>query len=301
MFARALHLASPRRKAPFIKVNCAAIPETLFESELFGHEKGAFTGAVAGRAGWFEQADTGTIFLDEIGEMPLAMQGKLLRTLQEGTVIRLGGKQEKRIDVRLVAATNRDLAQEVVAGRFREDLFYRLNVIPIRLPALGERIGDVPLLATHFLTRFNQENQRNVNFTDAAMQRLKQNSWPGNIRQLSNVIERVVLLCARPLVDDMDLEPFLSEEAAPGLRGLAGSTSTVPEQLRAQAPAPPSGAPASMPAPAFSFRPYARADLHSHAQLAQALATAGGNKTRAAHLLGLTERQFSYRWSKSAQ
>jgi Nif-specific regulatory protein len=301
MFARALHLASPRRKAPFIKVNCAAIPETLFESELFGHEKGAFTGAVAGRAGWFEQADTGTIFLDEIGEMPLAMQGKLLRTLQEGTVIRLGGKQEKRIDVRLVAATNRDLAQEVVAGRFREDLFYRLNVIPIRLPALGERIGDVPLLATHFLTRFNQENQRNVNFTDAAMQRLKQNSWPGNIRQLSNVIERVVLLCARPLVDDMDLEPFLSEEAAPGLRGLAGSTSTVPEQLRAQAPAPPSGAPASMPAPAFSFRPYARADSHSHAQLAQALATAGGNKTRAAHLLGLTERQFSYRWSKSAQ
>jgi Nif-specific regulatory protein len=222
MFARALHLASPRRKAPFIKVNCAAIPETLFESELFGHEKGAFTGAVAGRAGWFEQADTGTIFLDEIGEMPLAMQGKLLRTLQEGTVIRLGGKQEKRIDVRLVAATNRDLAQEVVAGRFREDLFYRLNVIPIRLPALGERIGDVPLLATHFLTRFNQENQRNVNFTDAAMQRLKQNSWPGNIRQLSNVIERVVLLCARPLVDDMDLEPFLSEEAAPGLRGWQG-------------------------------------------------------------------------------
>jgi len=162
LFARALHLSSPRRDKPFIRVNCAAIPDSLFESELFGYERGAFTGAQTARAGWFEQADGGTIFLDEIGELPLAMQTKLLRTLQEGTITRLGAKRELHIDVRLVAATNRELETEVAAGNFRQDLYYRLNVIPIRLPSLAERRSDIPVLVLHFLNRINQANQRNV-------------------------------------------------------------------------------------------------------------------------------------------
>ncbi len=194
LFARALHLASPRRDRPFIKVNCAAIPDSLFESELFGHERGAFTGAVEARAGWFEQASGGTIFLDEIGEMPAVLQTKLLRTLQEGTVVRLGGKREIRVDMRLVAATNRDLAAEVAHGRFREDLFYRLNVVPITLPPLAERRSDIPDLVLHFLTKANQDNQRNVNLTQAAFGTLARQPWPGNIRQLANFIERLVLL-----------------------------------------------------------------------------------------------------------
>ncbi len=155
LFARAVHLASLRRDAPFIKVNCAAIPDTLFESELFGHERGAFTGALAARAGWFEQADRGTIFLDEIGELPLQLQAKLLRTLQEGTIVRLGGKREVAVNARLVAATNRDLEAQVERGLFRRDLFYRLNVIPIRLPSLAERREDIRPIALHFLNRTN--------------------------------------------------------------------------------------------------------------------------------------------------
>jgi Nif-specific regulatory protein len=213
LFARALHLASPRRDRPFINVNCAAIPDTLFESELFGYERGAFTGASDARAGWFEQANTGTIFLDEIGEMPLTMQTKLLRTLQEGTISRLGAKRETKIDIRLVAATNRDLQKEVVQGRFREDLFYRLNVIPIRLPSLADRLSDIPLLATHFVNRVNQANRRNVNLTPDALERLKDHPWPGNIRQLSNVIERIVLLTDKTVLNGYDIEAILSADA----------------------------------------------------------------------------------------
>ena len=161
LFARSVHLSSRRRDQPFIKVNCAAIPDTLFESELFGYERGAFTGAQTARAGWFEQAHGGTIFLDEIGEMPLAMQTKLLRTLQEGTVVRLGGKREIKVTVRVVAATHRDLALDVQQGSFRRDLFYRLNVIPIRLPSLRERPEDIRALALHFLSRCNHTSQGN--------------------------------------------------------------------------------------------------------------------------------------------
>ena len=279
LFARALHLASPRRERPFIKVNCAAIPDTLFESELFGHEKGSFTGAATARAGWFEQADSGTIFLDEIGEMPLAMQTKLLRTLQERTVTRLGGKQETPIDVRLVAATNRDLATEVSANRFRADLYYRLNVIPIRLPSLGERIGDIPGLATHFITRFNQANQRNVNLTPAAIESFKSHDWPGNIRQLSNMIERIVLLADKALLDERDVERFLTTDSPE--EGLQTEPGFYPET-----------------AAAAGLRPYATASSHTREQLARALRSSGGNKSRAAQLLGLTGRQFSYRWGK---
>ncbi|WP_395664721.1 sigma 54-interacting transcriptional regulator [Methylocella sp.] len=276
LFARALHLAGSRRDKPFIKVNCAAIPEALFESELFGHERGAFTGAAAMRAGWFEQADDGTIFLDEIGELPLGMQAKLLRTLQEGALTRLGGKSEIRINVRLVAATNRDLAVEVGRGGFRQDLFYRLNVIPIRLPSLRERRGDIPALALHFLNHVNQANQRNVNLSADAISRLQEHSWPGNIRELSNMIERLVLLADRPSLSATDIEPFFAGGGDPG------------------APAPA----AAPPPDAIALRPYIAATSHSAQQLRQALAQSGGNKSRAAQQLGMTARQFVYRCQK---
>ncbi|WP_304640333.1 sigma-54 interaction domain-containing protein [Pseudomonas sp.] len=275
LFARALHLSSPRRDRPFIRVNCAAIPDTLFESELFGYERGAFTGAQSGRAGWFEQADGGTIFLDEIGELPLAMQTKLLRTLQEGTITRLGATREIRIDVRLVAATNRDLEGEVAAGHFRQDLFYRLNVIPIRLPSLAERRSDIPALVLHFLNHANQVNQRNLSLTADAIKRLQRHSWPGNIRELANVIERMVLLADHSSLGAQDIERYLpsAEQPLP-----AGSESDWPAQP--------------------IVRPYARVESHSAEVLRVALERSGGNKSRAAQSLGLTARQFNYRWQK---
>jgi Nif-specific regulatory protein len=276
LFARAVHLSSQRRDQPFIKVNCAAIPDTLFESELFGYERGAFTGAQTARAGWFEQADGGTIFLDEIGEMPLAMQTKLLRTLQEGTIVRLGGKREVKVTVRVVAATNRDLAEDVQAGTFRRDLFYRLNVIPIRLPSLRERPQDIRALAIHFLSRVNQANQRNVNLSADALALLEQHPWPGNIRELGNVIERLVLLTDSAMVSSRELQRFLPADVG----AVAPLTATK-----------------TAPAPAL-VRDYQAVQSHTAAQLQQALAAHGGNQSRAAQALGLTVRQFNYRLRK---
>lgn len=287
LFARALHLASPRRENPFIKINCAAIPETLFESELFGHERGAFTGASTARAGWFEQANAGTIFLDEIGELPLAMQSKLLRTLQEGTVTRLGGKREIPIDVRLVAATNRDLERDAAQGLFRQDLYYRLNVIPIRLPSLAERREDIPALVLHFLNHVNQAHQRSVNLTQAAINRLQDHDWPGNIRELSNLIERLVLLADKPILDANDIGRHLPRSGESGVTAALGAART----------ATPMEAPQPWAAGAV-VRPYAAAHSHSAQQLRDALTQCGGNKSRAAQLLGLTARQFAYRWQK---
>ncbi len=281
LFARALHLSSPRRDAPFIKVNCAAIPEALFESELFGHERGAYTGAQGERAGWFELADGGTIFLDEIGELPLALQTKLLRTLQEGTILRLGGKREKKVDVRLVAATQRDLEQEAARGSFRRDLFYRLYVIPIRLPSLRERPEDIPLLALHFLNRANQAHQRNVHFSPEALAQLAQHPWPGNIRELANLIERVVLLSDTAAISARALAPMLQ---GPLSFSPAASTTHAPTTLQAPGDA--------------LVRDYRRADSHPAQKLQEALARAGGNQSRAAQSLGMTVRQFSYRWQK---
>ena len=275
LFARAVHLASLRRDAPFIKVNCAAIPDTLFESELFGHERGAFTGAVAARAGWFEQADRGTIFLDEIGELPLQMQAKLLRTLQEGSIVRLGGKREVAVNVRLVAATNRDLDAEVERGLFRRDLFYRLNVIPIRLPSLAERREDIRPIALHFLNRTNQANQRNVHLSPAALDALEAQPWPGNIRELANVIERVVLLADSPVVSRAEVERFLPAVTA--------SASVSSGTLAVAQPA---------------VREYRELHSHSAQELRQALAAHGGNQSRAAQSLGMTPRQFGYRWHR---
>ena len=285
LFARAVHLSSQRRDQPFIKVNCAAIPDTLFESELFGYERGAFTGAQTARAGWFEQADRGTIFLDEIGEMPLAMQTKLLRTLQEGTIVRLGGKRELKVTVRVVAATNRDLAQDVAHGTFRRDLFYRLNVIPIRLPSLRERPQDIRALTVHFLSRVNQDNQRNVSLSPAALSRLEQHPWPGNIRELGNVIERLVLLTDSTMVSGPELERFLptGAEAVTTPANPTVATSTLQALV--------------MPAGPL-VRDYLAMQSHSAAELQQALAAHGGNQSRAAQAIGLTVRQFSYRLQK---
>ncbi|WP_326972968.1 sigma-54 interaction domain-containing protein [Caballeronia mineralivorans] len=286
LFARALHLASPRRDKPFIKLNCAAIPESLFEAELFGHERGAFTSATGRRAGWFEQADTGTLFLDEIGELPRNMQTKLLRALQEGTISRLGGKQEIQVDVRLVAATNRDLKLDVKNGLFRQDLYYRINVIPIRLPSLAERREDIPVLALHFLNQTNQAHQRNVNLGADAIRRLQQQPWPGNIRELENVIKRIVLLADEPIVDSDDIGRFLPAEESPTASEAEGHSD--PSALAALAAACATGA----------VRPYSDARSHSPGELRQAVAQSGGNKSRAAQLLGLTTRQFAYRWEK---
>lgn len=195
LIARTIHLLSPRGKAGFIAINCAAIPENLLESELFGHEKGSFTGAIQARQGKFELARGGTIFLDEIGEMPLALQTKLLRVLQERVFERVGGSKEIRADVRIVAATNRNLQDEVAQRRFREDLYYRLNVFPIRLPPLRDRTDAIPLLAGYFLNRFSVQTGKKIKgYEHEALTTMEHYAWPGNVRELQNVVERAVIL-----------------------------------------------------------------------------------------------------------
>ena len=208
LVAAAIHHRSSRSDGPFVKLHCAALAESLLESELFGHERGAFTGADRRREGRFEQANNGTLFLDEIGEISPSTQVKLLRVLQEHEFERVGGNQTLRVDVRLIAATNRSLKEMVVAGKFREDLFYRLNVINVRLPSLKERVSDIPALALHFLRRYAEENQKQVTrISDGALQRLVGYSWPGNVRELENVIERAVVLADGNAVEPAHLPP----------------------------------------------------------------------------------------------
>ncbi len=216
--ARTIHESSRRRSGPFIAINAAAIPEGLLESELFGHEKGAFTGAVGSRAGCFEQADRGTLLLDEIAEMPVALQPKLLRVLEEGRVRRLGGVRELAFDVRVIAATNRDPEDAVERGVLRRDLFYRLNVFTVPLPPLREREGDIAFLAQHFIGEFNRKHGMSVEgVSSAAAERLDSYSWPGNVRELRNVIERAVILARRGFIDTTHLPPFLQRGTRPGL------------------------------------------------------------------------------------
>ncbi len=206
LVARAIHAGGPRSRRPLVVVNCAAIPPTLFESELFGHARGAFTGATEARRGKFQQADRGTIFLDEIGEVPLPLQPKMLRALETGEVERVGGQASERVDVRVVAATNRDLPAEVTAGRFRQDLFYRLNVIPVRVPPLRERAGDVPLLARHFLDVACRRQRAGAKaLSDAAVAALSAHAWPGNVRELRNLMERAAILVRGDVVEPRDL------------------------------------------------------------------------------------------------
>jgi DNA-binding NtrC family response regulator len=206
LIATLMHRLSTRTDGPFIILNAAALPTTLLEAELFGHEKGAFTGATQRKAGHFELADKGTLFLDEIGDMPPEVQAKLLRVLQDGTFHRLGGTRTLHVDVRMVAATNKDLTQEVADGRFRQDLYYRLNVITIELPPLRERRSDIPLLAAHFLRHYSEENGKKIKgIQEEALRRLQAHDWPGNVRELQNVIERAVVLTQRSAIRTEDL------------------------------------------------------------------------------------------------
>ena len=217
LLARLIHRASPRRDAPMVVLNCAALPEPLLEDELFGHEKGAFTGAVARKIGKFELADGGTLFLDEIGEMSPTMQAKLLRILQEGVFYRLGGNETIPVDVRALAATHRDIDREVAEGRFREDLYYRLNVVQIRMPPLRERREDIPRLAEHFLDRFRKERaSAPVRFSPEALNRLQAYDWPGNVREMKNAIERAMVISRPPEIKAEDLPTFARPASAPG-------------------------------------------------------------------------------------
>ncbi len=225
--ARLIHDRSPRARGPFIAVNCGAIPESLLESELFGHEKGAFTGAAGRKEGRFERAHGGTLFLDEIGELTPAVQIKLLRVLQDGVIDRLGGTEPVRVDARIVTATHRDLTAEVKAGRFREDLFYRLDVVSVRLPPLRERRDDIPLLATAFLRRLAETNQRRLSgFTPGALAALEAAPWPGNVRELLHAVERAVILARGELIDVGDLPEGL-RRAGPGATATTGTAAAL--------------------------------------------------------------------------
>jgi two-component system response regulator PilR (NtrC family) len=275
LLARSIHEQGGHREQPFVAINCGAIPEGLIESELFGHEKGSFTGAVEAKPGLFEVAGAGTIFLDEVGELPPPVQVKLLRALQERKIRRVGGSADIPVNARIVAATNRDLAEEVRAGRFREDLYYRLNVIQIRMPPLRERREDVPLFLEHYLQRFAAELGRPaVRLSPEAARLLAAWAYPGNVRELANVVERAATLCEGELVQATDLPP--------ALRG-------------------PGGAPAAEPAAAV---PEGGLDLQAHLDaverriLEQALERTGGVKTEAARLLSLTFRSLRYRLAK---
>jgi Nif-specific regulatory protein len=278
LFARALHLSSRRRDGPFIRINCGAIPESLFESELFGHEKGAFTGAVASRVGRFEQGQGGTVFLDEIGDLPLAMQVKILRVLQERTIERVGGTREVAVDIRLVAATHQDLQELVAQGRFRLDLFYRLNVIPVRLPALRERAEDIAPLVRYHMNKINQAYGRNVSLAPDALDALSRFAWPGNVRQLRNVLERMVLLAEHSVVSAAEAAAILAREAARARVRLGADMQTISA----------SDGPGSV-------RHYRQMQPGDADMIAAALSATGGNKSRAAQRLGLTLRQFNYR------
>ena len=216
LVARAVHEVSPRREHAFVSVNCAALPETLLESELFGHEKGAFTGAIRRKLGRFEEADKGTIFLDEIGDMPVGLQVKLLRVLQERQIRRLGGSMSIEVDVRIVLATNRDLERMVDSGEFREDLYYRINVVPVRLPSLRERLDDLPLLVAHFVEKYRgKTNSPAVGFSPAALDQMSRHKWAGNVRELENFVERALILAQDTVIDHVEFQEDSMLEPTP--------------------------------------------------------------------------------------
>ena len=297
LLVRALHTNSLRHDKPFVPINCGAIPKELLESELFGHEKGAFTHAIRTRPGRFEMADGGTIFLDEIGEMELTLQVKILRVLQEKEIERVGGTGVKKVDVRIVAATNRDLEAEVKAGRFREDLYYRLNVIPLHLPPLRERGNDIVLLAGYFLSRFCKKQCRPpVTLASDACLALTAYSWPGNVRELENFMERVTILCDNPVVHALDLPQKILD--AVGVL----ATLPIPEAVAAASMADsPFGVPAgcvASPTGEFVWPTLATLakqgmdlkvflDAVEEKLLAEALLKADGVKNQAAEILGI--------------
>ncbi|MBI1922453.1 MAG: sigma-54-dependent Fis family transcriptional regulator [Geobacter sp.] len=269
LIARAIHSSGTRRRGPFVAVNCAAIPENLMESELFGHAKGAFTDAVADKAGLFEQADRGTLFLDEVGEMPLSLQVKLLRVLQDEEIRRVGGQAPIRVDVRVVSATSRNLDEEVRQGRFREDLFYRLNVFAINVPPLRERPEDIPLLVEHFLGKFGEKlGKPGIRPSVETLRCLGPYSWPGNVRELENCIERALILCEGDTLE-VDCLPEV-------VRGGAAA-STIPQHSEEN----------------LSLKRAGEALEREY--ISRALAVTGGNKTRAAKLLEISLRGLIYK------
>ena len=288
-FARMLHLASNRKDAPFVAINCAAIPQDLIESELFGHEKGSFTGATQSKKGKIELASGGTLFLDEIGDLDFDLQAKLLRMLQEQVIQRVGGNNEINVDVRIIAATHRNLQQAVNEGRFRMDLYYRLNVFPIHLPPLRERVEDIRLLARHFLNIANHDYNRNVLLDESVIHKLERFDWPGNIRQLENVIKRVVLMAHTNHVSPAEIDIILGDESRVAMPHFGVAPT-------AHAPAPQAGS--AYAQSESSIRPYAWVRDDESQQIVMALRQAGGNKTRAAINMGLTPRQLRYRMVK---
>jgi len=274
LVAQAVHFHSLRRERPMVSLNCGALPETLLESELFGHMRGSFTGADGNKKGLLEVGDRGTVFLDEIGEMTPSMQVKLLHVLQERRFRRVGGLEELQADIRFITATNQDLTKRIAEGRFREDLFYRINVIPIVLPPLRDRREDIPLLAEHFLAKYTDLMGKQIaGITKDAMELLVRYAWPGNIRELENVIERAVALEGSPMV--------LADSLTPAIRGRA-----------AQQPAGAVPPVENVPGPGF--------DLEAHVQeiergyIAEALRRAGGVQVKAAEQLGMSFRSFRY-------
>ncbi len=290
LIARALHENSSRHDGPFIKINCAAIPKTLMESELFGYEKGAFTGAVGAKPGRFELAHAGTLFLDEIGEIPVEMQVKLLRVLQESEFERVGGIKTIKVDVRLVTATNRDLAAELITGGFREDLYYRLNVVPIHLPPLRERHEDIPLLVSHFITKFNDRLRKEITHIEPeAVDRLVTYNWPGNIRELENVIERTMLFCEGSVIRMANLPSELLGEGAPATEERAPSSPPSHSSLAAVSiPTPPQ----SEAVGSLKEAVKAETERVERELIQRALDETGGNVTQAARRLKISRKSL---------
>ena len=292
-FARALHQMSPRKQHPFVAINCAALPNDLIESELFGVEKGAFTGAQTSRMGKFERADGGTLFLDEIGELPLAAQAKLLRVLQEGEIERLGDDRVRKINVRLVAATNVNLQDAVKAGRFRSDLFYRLNVYPIEIPPLRDRVADIPLLIEAMLERFCTLHEKKVlGVSDKAMQAITRYNWPGNVRELENLIERGIILASHG--DRIELEHLFPHIGDSNLHGAAVSAVG---QLEEDTPGSNQGG------TLYDLMQQAGLSLEELEKqlLAEAVRRAEGNLSAAARQLGITRPQLQYRLKNKSE
>jgi Nif-specific regulatory protein len=307
LVAKAIHESSSRAKRPFVKLNCAALPETVLESELFGHEKGAFTGAFSSRKGRFELADKGTLFLDEIGEISAPFQAKLLRVLQEQEFERVGSNQTIKVDVRVIAATNRNLEEAVAKSEFRADLYYRISVVPLLLPPLRERRSDIPLLASEFLRNFNNENGRTLTLDASAIDVLMNCGFPGNVRELENCIQRTATLSAGPAIVRNDfacchgqclsamLWKSTSEEmimpAVPSTPVLAKAITPLPE---ATAPAPPGGSElASLAAPPGTVL-VSGAKIADRERVIAAMEKSGWVQAKAARLLGLTPRQIGY-------
>jgi two-component system response regulator AtoC len=306
LVAKALHESSSRAGKPFIKINCAAIPKTLMESELFGYEKGAFTGATTSKPGRFELADGGTLFLDEIGEIPVEMQVKLLRAIQESEFERVGGIKTIKVDVRLITATNRDLERETQSGNFREDLFYRLNVVPLGIPPLRDRVEDIPLLVEHIVTKFNERLKKHTRgLSDEALRLLAGHSWPGNIRELENVLERTILFCQHEVIDVGDLPAELRHAGAAGSVAASAATGTssgqtVPPPIAGEVSRPHSD---SSPPPvgesgeggaSTSLKDVVRAETSrvERELIARALDETGGNVTQAAKLLKISRKSL---------